>query len=77
MRNPDNPTEFLGVDTLNNIRVVCHELSHNFGLPDLYDYDRKLDTTTYYKPIFNNFKFKLLIHNYVCNQKFLFVLFRN
>jgi M6 family metalloprotease-like protein len=45
-----NPHNFSGVDTLNKIRVFCHELSHCFGLPDLYDYDNKLDTVTYYTP---------------------------
>jgi M6 family metalloprotease-like protein len=45
-----NPHNFSGVDTLNKIRVFCHELTHCFGLPDLYDYDDKLDTTTYYTP---------------------------
>lgn len=50
LRNPDNPTEFSGEDSLNSIRVFCHELSHNFGLPDLYDYDAKLDTVTYFTP---------------------------
>jgi M6 family metalloprotease-like protein len=50
LRDPDNPTEFSGEDTLNLIRVYCHEMSHCFGLPDLYDYDDKLDTETYYTP---------------------------
>jgi M6 family metalloprotease-like protein len=45
-----NPHNFSGVDTLNKIRVFCHELTHCFGLPDLYDYDDKTDTTTYYIP---------------------------
>jgi len=44
------PPGFTGEDTLNKIRVFCHELTHCFGLPDLYDYDDKLDTTTYFTP---------------------------
>lgn len=50
LRNPINPTQFSGVDTLNRIRVACHELTHNLGMPDLYDYDSKLDTMTYITP---------------------------
>ncbi|HUV31541.1 MAG TPA: M6 family metalloprotease domain-containing protein [Acidobacteriota bacterium] len=50
LHNPANPTEFLGLDTLNRIRVFCHELTHNLGLPDLYDYDEKMNTETYSTP---------------------------
>ncbi len=45
-----NPTLFSGEDSLNSIRVFAHEMTHNVGLPDLYDYDAKLDTTTYFTP---------------------------
>ena len=50
LHNPNNPRQFTGVNARNRIRVFCHELSHCFGLPDLYDYDDKIDTTTYYTP---------------------------
>jgi M6 family metalloprotease-like protein len=50
LHDPDNPSQFTGEDTLNNIRVVTHEIAHNFGLPDLYDYDEKLNTATYNTP---------------------------
>ncbi|NIM97662.1 MAG: hypothetical protein GTO24_06150 [candidate division Zixibacteria bacterium] len=50
LRNPDNPTEFSGVDTLNRIRVFAHEMSHCIGLPDLYDYDDKLVVSTFDTP---------------------------
>jgi len=46
---PDIPSLIIG-DTLNNVGVFCHELTHNMGLPDLYDYDSKLETSTYYTP---------------------------
>ena len=28
LRDPANPTQFLGVDTVNGIRVFAHELGH-------------------------------------------------
>ena len=50
LRDPNYPPGFLGIDSLNRIRVFCHELTHNLGLPDMYDYDAKLDTMTYITP---------------------------
>ena len=45
-----NPPALTGVDTLIGLRVYTHELAHNLGLPDLYDYDAKLDISTYTTP---------------------------
>ena len=50
LRNPLDPTQFTGASTLNRIRVFAHELHHNLGLPDLYDYDSKLVISTFYTP---------------------------
>ncbi len=50
LRHEWDPTSFSGLDTLNDIRVFSHETGHNLGLPDLYDYDSKLDVNTYNTP---------------------------
>ncbi|MCX6833058.1 MAG: M6 family metalloprotease domain-containing protein, partial [candidate division Zixibacteria bacterium] len=54
LHNPTRPAMLTGVDSLNSIRVFCHELAHNVGLPDLYDYDDKLVVSTFYTPDDNN-----------------------
>ena len=50
LHDPLYPPGFSGVDTLNKIRVFCHELAHCVGLPDLYDYDAKLEVSTFDTP---------------------------
>ncbi len=47
LRDPVNPMQFSGETIRSGIRVFCHEIGHNLGLPDLYDYDDKLNTATY------------------------------
>jgi M6 family metalloprotease-like protein len=54
LHDPYNPAEFSGLDSLNSIRVFCHELAHDVGLPDLYDYDAKLTISTFYTPSDSN-----------------------
>ncbi len=44
-----NPEEHSNQEIV-SIRVGCHEATHVLGMPDLYDYNSKLDTTTYYTP---------------------------
>ncbi len=50
LHNPLYPPGFTGENRLNKIRVFCHELMHNVGLPDLYDYDDKLVISTFNTP---------------------------
>ena len=50
LHDPLYPPGFSGENKLNRIRVFCHELMHNVGLPDLYDYDAKLDISTFNTP---------------------------
>lgn len=48
-----NPEEHADEEII-SIRVGCHEATHVLGMPDLYDYHDKLDTTTYYTPLDRN-----------------------
>lgn len=45
-----DPRYFSGNQVLNSIRVFAHEMTHNLGMPDLYDYDQKLSIPTFYTP---------------------------
>lgn len=48
--DPEFPSAFTGEYSVNRIRVFCHELTHNLGLPDLYDYNDKLYVPSFYTP---------------------------
>jgi M6 family metalloprotease-like protein len=50
LHDPLYPPAFTGEDTLSSIAVFCHELAHNIGLPDLYDYDSRFDISACYTP---------------------------
>jgi len=54
LRDPDNPTQFSGETGPSRIRVFAHEMAHNIGIPDLYDYDAKLTVPTFYTPSDSN-----------------------
>ncbi|UCG62924.1 MAG: putative Ig domain-containing protein [Candidatus Zixiibacteriota bacterium] len=47
LRDPIYPVQFSGETVRSGIRVFVHEVGHNIGLADLYDYDGKLVTSTY------------------------------
>jgi M6 family metalloprotease-like protein len=47
LRDSANPKQFSGERKVARVRVFAHELAHNLGIPDLYDYDAKLDSTTF------------------------------
>lgn len=53
LHDPAHPPSIIG-DSLNGIRVYCHETTHNLGYYDLYDYDDKLVFSTYQTPNDNN-----------------------
>lgn len=48
--DPMDPSSFTGNMVINSIRVFAHEMTHNLGMPDLYDYDDKLSVPTFYTP---------------------------
>ena len=50
LHDPLNPRLFTGVNARNRVRVFCHFLGHCLGLPDLFDHDGRIDTTTFYTP---------------------------
>ncbi|UCD64442.1 MAG: hypothetical protein JSW34_03140 [Candidatus Zixiibacteriota bacterium] len=54
LRMPSDPTQFSGEYEPVGIRMFAHELCHQLKLPDLYDYDGKLNESTYYTPADSN-----------------------
>jgi M6 family metalloprotease-like protein len=50
LHDPLNPRFFTGVNARNRVRVFCHFLAHCLGLPDLFDHDNRIDTSTFYTP---------------------------
>ncbi|MFH1893393.1 MAG: M6 family metalloprotease domain-containing protein [Candidatus Zixiibacteriota bacterium] len=50
LRSATCPSYILPTDTLSRIGVLCHELCHDLGMPDMYDYDEKLNVSTFSTP---------------------------
>jgi M6 family metalloprotease-like protein len=50
LHDPSNPRLFSGFYARNRVRVFCHFLAHCLALPDLFDHDGRIDTTTFYTP---------------------------
>ena len=50
LHDPLNPRRFTGVNARNRVRVFCHFMAHCLALPDLFDHDGRIDTTTFYTP---------------------------
>jgi M6 family metalloprotease-like protein len=50
LKIPTCPAIVSMTDTLSRIGVCCHELTHDLGMPDMYDYDAKLSVNTFDTP---------------------------
>ncbi len=50
LRDSLDPRQFSGFTKTAKVSVFSHEINHNLGLPDLYDYDAKTDSITYRTP---------------------------